>query len=201
MAPPRRSGGQRGERAVDLSVHRPRAWSSTFFGHRAARGCSRGWPSARRAGEIPREHAAGAASCAEPACPDEVAWPCPERPEERVPSPRASVGGEEVEALWVNLGGKKQFGRVETCDEAALQRARRAASRRAAPLPTLRRRPYFPRNGYRQSVGGVNVSLIDRGDTQRMRLPGAPALSLVPLARLPPKGCWPTTAPVGLSLM
>ena len=28
-----------------------------------------------------------------------------------------------------------------------------------------------------------------------------PALSFVPLARPPPKGCWPTTAPVGLSLM
>src|SRR4028119_713544 len=40
-----------------------------------------------------------------------------------------------------------------------------------------------------------------RGDTQRSRLWTAPALSLVPEARPPPKGCWPTTAPVGLSLM
>jgi len=28
-----------------------------------------------------------------------------------------------------------------------------------------------------------------------------PALSSVPDARVPPNGCWPTIAPVGLSLM
>ena len=36
---------------------------------------------------------------------------------------------------------------------------------------------------------------------QRRRLSTEPALSFVPEAREPPKGCWPTTAPVGLSLM
>ena len=40
----------------------------------------------------------------------------------------------------------------------------------------------------------------DRGDVQRSRFIHEPALSLVPLAREPPNGCWPTTAPVGLSL-
>ena len=55
--------------------------------------------------------------------------------------------------------------------------------------------------GYVWSVGGTNVSLIVRGDTQRIRLCHEPALSLVPLALAPPNGCWPTTAPVGLSLM
>src|SRR5947199_63526 len=34
----------------------------------------------------------------------------------------------------------------------------------------------------------------------RCRFCAAPALSLVPEARPPPNGCWPTTAPVGLSL-
>ncbi len=32
------------------------------------------------------------------------------------------------------------------------------------------------------------------------RSENAPALSLVPEALAPPNGCWPTTAPVGLSL-
>ena len=48
--------------------------------------------------------------------------------------------------------------------------------------------------------GGTNVSLIVRGLTQRIRFHIEPALSFVPDARAPPKGCWPTTAPVGLSL-
>ena len=52
-----------------------------------------------------------------------------------------------------------------------------------------------------KSVGGTKVSLIDRADTQRVRLSIEPALSFVPEARAPPKGWWPTTAPVGLSLM
>ena len=38
-----------------------------------------------------------------------------------------------------------------------------------------------------------------RGETQRSRFSIEPALSFVPLARAPPNGCWPTTAPVGLS--
>ena len=49
-------------------------------------------------------------------------------------------------------------------------------------------------------VGATKVSLIARGETQRCRLSTEPALSLVPEARAPPNGCWPTTAPVGLSL-
>ena len=51
------------------------------------------------------------------------------------------------------------------------------------------------------SRGGENVSLIVRALTQRTRFNLEPALSLVPDARAPPNGCWPTTAPVGLSLM
>jgi hypothetical protein len=43
--------------------------------------------------------------------------------------------------------------------------------------------------------------LIARAFTHRIRLKIDPALSLVPLARAPPNGCCPTTAPVGLSLM
>src|SRR5437773_12520182 len=54
--------------------------------------------------------------------------------------------------------------------------------------------------GYRYSLGGTNVSLIVRGEAQRIRFHIEPALSFVPEARAPPKGCWPTTAPVGLSL-
>ena len=40
-----------------------------------------------------------------------------------------------------------------------------------------------------ESVGGTIVSLIARGLTHRTRFSGLPALSLVPLARAPPKGC------------
>jgi hypothetical protein len=40
-----------------------------------------------------------------------------------------------------------------------------------------------------------------RADTHLIRLKTEPALSSVPLAVAPPNGCWPTTAPVGLSLM
>ena len=50
-----------------------------------------------------------------------------------------------------------------------------------------------------ESVGGANVSLITRVLIQRCRLALDPALSLVPAPRAPPKGCCPTTAPVGLS--
>src|SRR5690606_15263044 len=58
-----------------------------------------------------------------------------------------------------------------------------------------------PIEGYRQERGAAKVSLMVRGESQRIMFHMLPALSLVPLARLPPKGCWPTTAPVGLSLM
>lgn len=46
-----------------------------------------------------------------------------------------------------------------------------------------------PMCGYRWSVGGTKFSLIDLGDTQRRRFQIEPALSLVPEARPPPKGC------------
>ena len=49
-------------------------------------------------------------------------------------------------------------------------------------------------------VGGRHeVSLIVRALTHRIRFHMEPALSFVPEARAPPNGCWPTTAPVGLS--
>src|SRR3990170_5059813 len=61
---------------------------------------------------------------------------------------------------------------------------------------------YFSRmNGYSKLVAGEKVSLMVRGLVQRIRLRGPPALSLVPEPRAPPKGCSPTMAPVGLSLM
>ena len=41
---------------------------------------------------------------------------------------------------------------------------------------------------------------MDRVLVHRSRFCIEPALSLVPEARPPPNGCWPTTAPVGLSL-
>ena len=56
-------------------------------------------------------------------------------------------------------------------------------------------------NGYVWSRGGLNVSLIVLALTQRTRLSFDPALSFVPDDLAPPNGCWPTTAPVGLSLM
>ncbi len=68
-------------------------------------------------------------------------------------------------------------------------RLRRATNRHCACI-----------NGYSIDVGATNVSLIVRGDAQRRRLTALPALSFVPEARAPPNGCWPTTAPVGLSL-
>src|SRR5262249_45377705 len=76
------------------------------------------------------------------------------------------------------------------------------AARRALARAAVRRvRPDQSRYGYRQSVGGTNVSLIVRAAPNRRRLSAEPALSSVPDARAPPNGCWPTTAPVGLSLM
>ena len=61
--------------------------------------------------------------------------------------------------------------------------------------------PHHSRKPKPQDFGGLNVSFIERGETQRRRLSGLPALSFVPLPRAPPNGCCPTTAPVGLSLM
>src|SRR5262249_30906558 len=72
---------------------------------------------------------------------------------------------------------------------------------RARQGPTPTDQGSDERYGYRQVVGGANVSLIARGDTQRTRFQSEPAWSFVPEARAPPNGCCPTTAPVGLSLM
>ena len=55
--------------------------------------------------------------------------------------------------------------------------------------------------GYRKSRGGERFSFTLRALTQRSRFIFDPALSFVPDALPPPNGCWPTTAPVGLSLM
>ena len=52
--------------------------------------------------------------------------------------------------------------------------------------------------GYSRSRAFSKHSLMDWGDTKRCRYWAAPALSLVPEARAPPNGCWPTTAPVDL---
>lgn len=59
----------------------------------------------------------------------------------------------------------------------------------------------YSMNGYLKSVDGIRVSLMVRGLTQRMRLRKLPALSFVPEALDPPKGCCPTIAPVGLSFI
>ena len=61
-------------------------------------------------------------------------------------------------------------------------------------------------DNFAATVGLAKQEAIKRGEmvrveVQRIRLNTEPALSLVPEAREPPKGCWPTTAPVGLSLM
>jgi hypothetical protein len=55
--------------------------------------------------------------------------------------------------------------------------------------------------GYLKSVGETKFSLMVRGETHRIILIKEPALSLVPEPLAPPNGCWPTTAPVGLSLI
>jgi hypothetical protein len=74
------------------------------------------------------------------------------------------------------------------------------AIRSPRPLAVAWNRAYFsPMNGYSKACGGAKVSLMVRGEIQRIRLRMEPALSLVPDPRAPPKGCCPTTAPVGLS--
>lgn len=54
--------------------------------------------------------------------------------------------------------------------------------------------------GYATLVVALNSSLMLLILTNRPRMLMLPALSLVPLALLPPNGCWPTTAPVLLQL-
>jgi hypothetical protein len=55
--------------------------------------------------------------------------------------------------------------------------------------------------GYKCDVGGKNDSFTLRTLVHLSMNEGLPALSFVPLARAPPKGCCPTIAPVDLSLM
>lgn len=106
--------------------------------------------------------------------------------------------------------GRLARGRVARRDRylrlhgAARGRSRAGLLRRAGRKgPRLQRvaggrQPWY---GYRHWVAGTNVSLIVLGLIQRRRFRLEPALSFVPLMRAPPNGCWPTTAPVGLSLM
>ncbi len=61
--------------------------------------------------------------------------------------------------------------------------------------------PYAKLDGYSNpSSRCINVSLILLALTNLEKMLRLPALSFVPLARAPPNGCWPTTAPVHLSL-
>src|SRR5258705_10837488 len=75
------------------------------------------------------------------------------------------------------------------------QKCPRPAPRQERPLQVS------AMNGYHGSRGGTKFSLTVRALVHRIKLSRLPALSLVPLARPPPKGCWPTTAPVGLSFL
>lgn len=52
--------------------------------------------------------------------------------------------------------------------------------------------------GYLKPVCAKNSSLIRRGLVKRNKTLELPALSLVPLALLPPKDCWPMRAAVVL---
>ena len=105
-----------------------------------------------------------------------------------------------------DAGQARRGGRGEGAEAAEDERAPRLTSH---PLCAVHPVDGVGREGVRVAcqqpgggstlVGGTRVSLIVRGLVQRRRLRIEPALSLVPLARPPPKGCWPTTAPVGLS--
>jgi len=98
--------------------------------------------------------------------------------------------------------------RPQDCKTAGLQDRKTAIlqdSRRRRPDPqTLRpsdSQTSLSMYGYLKSVAGRKVSLIVLGETHLIRLSLPPALSFVPDALAPPKGCSPTMAPVGLSLM
>ena len=129
----------------------------------------------------------------------------------------------EVLEVTTDPGGVWQgpFGLIDrTCDEVGFRHVQ--VAQHALSLPFRARPGSQPRLAVEAAVEGIgggrtlptdqgagngspsvgtSVSLIALGLTQRTRFRGLPALSLVPLARPPPKGCWPTTAPVGLSLM
>src|SRR5690348_3303931 len=94
---------------------------------------------------------------------------------------------------------RKREGRVVRLREGADEERRDQKEKRARQHDRRARAHDSAMNGYVKLVGGTSVSLIVRGDIQRIMLRWEPALSLVPLARAPPKGCCPTTAPVGLS--
>src|SRR5262245_1398320 len=81
------------------------------------------------------------------------------------------------------------------------QQRRDEQQERRGQRPDEKRWPHASAmNGYHGSRGGTKFSFTVRALVQRIRLSMLPALSFVPLARPPPNGCCPTTAPVGLSL-
>jgi hypothetical protein len=59
---------------------------------------------------------------------------------------------------------------------------------------------YTKLDGYPKLSIPTNDSLMLLADTNREKIEILPALSFVPLARPPPNGCCPTTAPVDFSL-
>ena len=114
---------------------------------------------------------------------------------------------EEKPRAFVDQGGKackptrgfSRVLRVRNGSAGSNLAAHRAMSRMREPLGASSGSRQ-PKKGYRQSLGGLKFSLIERGLTQRSRFSALPALSFVPEALEPPNGCIPTTAPVGLSL-
>lgn len=106
-------------------------------------------------------------------------------------------GGPSKKARIMPERGASKIGVDREGDFSTAKKVSRSATDAAKKLTQF----FQPRNGYFQSWGGLKVSLIVRGEIQRCRFCGAPALSFVPLALEPPKGCCPTTAPVGLSLI
>src|SRR5258705_12304764 len=98
--------------------------------------------------------------------------------------------------------------RAELIGREVRLRERSNQQRRHEEQKRHRQRPHQERrlqasamNGYHGSRGGTKFSLTVRALVHRIKLSRLPALSLVPLARPPPKGCCPTTAPVGLSFL
>ena len=89
---------------------------------------------------------------------------------------------------------------VERLDRLDRQRARLVVRDALTGAAQVRRRSVAVQERVAVVARRDEVSLIVRGETQRIRFQIEPALSFVPDAREPPNGCWPTTAPVGLSL-
>ena len=124
-----------------------------------------------------------------------------------------------LEERGVGVGGVSALAGLDrACDEVGLgllEAVRRHAHGRCHCVsPSSRVRPYalvrLSCEPTEPSPVHVGVAVVGRGDEGLLDRPRArssgsgsapsPALSLVPDARAPPNGCWPTTAPVGLSL-